>query len=449
MNKKYDTKQLLLFKDICGKKVEADFDGGEVSSDAGVLFLREVERRIGIIRRIAAVLHDHRHPSYVKHQFTELLKQRVFQIACGYEDGNDSNELRHDPVLKIACERLPESDEPLASQPTISRFENGFSRTDLYRIAKEFLEAFIDSYEEAPEGIILDIDDTDDETHGHQQLTLFNAFHDEYCYMPLHIYEGQSGKLVTTVLRPGKRPSGKEIVSILKRVVKRLREAWPEIGILLRGDSYYSCPEVYEFCEEYGIKYVLGFKPYKPLVEKVETLEEEARIRYAQGNQPVKMFGEVFYQAKSWPEPQRIIVKVEYNALGKNVRFVVTNLEHWNRRFIYETVYCGRGSAELFIKEHKTHLLSDRTSCSRFEANQFRLFLHSVAYVLYHTFRRLHLQGSEFARAQFDTIRVKLIKIGARVRQLRTRIKIHLPSSFPLKGELRRIWFSCCGAGYT
>lgn len=232
-------------------------------------------------------------------------------------------------------------------------------------------------------------------------------------------------------------------------MVKRLRQAWPEVGILLRGDSYYSCPEVYEFCEEYGIKYVLGFKAYNPLQEKGEALEEEARTRYAQEKQPVKVFGEVFYQVKSWPEAQRIIIKVDYNALGQNVRFVVTNLEHWNRRFIYETVYCGRGAMELFIKEHKTHLLSDRTSCNRFEANQLRLFLHSVAYVLLHTFRRLHLRGSEFARAQFDTIRLKLIKIGARVRQLRTRIKIHLPSSFPLKVELQKIWLSCCGAGYT
>jgi hypothetical protein len=187
---------------------------------------------VGIIGRIAEVLRDRRHPSYVKHRFVELLRQGVFQIACGYEDGNDSDELRNDPVLKMACERLPESDEPLASQPTISRFENGLSRTDLYRIARVLLDVFIASYDSPPEAIILDIDDTDDETHGQQQLALFNAFHDEYCYLPIHIYEGQSGRLVTTVLRSGKRPSGKEIVAILKRVVRRIREAWPEVGIL-------------------------------------------------------------------------------------------------------------------------------------------------------------------------------------------------------------------------
>jgi len=445
--KKYN-KQLLLFKDISGKKIEADFNGGEVSSDGGILFLREVEREVGLIRRIGEVLRDRRHPGYVKHQFIQLLKQRVFQIICGYEDGDDSDELRHDPVLKMTCERLPD-EKPLASQPTMSRFENGLSRTDLYRIAEVFLDIFIESYEESPEAIILDIDDTDDPTHGHQQLALFNAFHNNYCYMPIHIYEGRSGKLITTVLRPGKRPTGEQIVSILKRVIRRIREAWPEVGILLRGDSHYSCPAVYEFCEEEDIKYVFGFKPYKPLKEKAKKLVEEAQKKYAREKQPVKMLSEISYQAKAWPEPKRIIVKVECNALGLFVRYIVTNLEHWNRRFIYETAYCGRGGMELLIKEHKRHLLSDRTSCSRFEANQFRLFLHSMAYVLLHTFRRLHLRGSQWAHAQFSTIRLKLIKIGARVRQLKTRIKIHLPSSFPYKGELRKIWLSCYGAGHT
>jgi len=441
-------KQLLLFKDISGKKIEADFNGGEVSSDGGILFLREVEREVGLIRRIGEVLRDRRHPGYVKHQFIQLLKQRVFQIICGYEDGDDSDELRHDPVLKMTCERLPD-EKPLASQPTMSRFENGLSRTDLYRIAEVFLDIFIESYEEPPEAIILDIDDTDDPTHGHQQLALFNAFHDNYCYMPIHIYEGKSGKLITTVLRPGKRPTGEQIASILKRVVKKIREVWPEVGVLLRGDSYYSCPAVYEFCEKEEIKYVFGFNPSKPLKEKAKRLVEEAQKRYAREKQPVKIFSEFFHQAKSWPQPKRIIVKVEYNALGQNVRFIVTDLEHWNRRFIYETVYCGRGGAELFIKEHKNHLLSDRTSCSRFEANQFRLFLHSAAYVLLHAFRRLHLKGSQWARAQFSTIRLKLIKIGARVRQLKTRIKIHLPTSFPYKQELQKIWLSCYGSDHT
>jgi hypothetical protein len=443
------TKQLLLFKGISNKKIEADFNGGEVSSDAGLLFLREVENRIGLISKMTDSLRDRRHPGYVKHQLLELFKQRIFQIVCGYEDGNDSNELRSDPIMKIACERLPDEDPALASQSTISRFENSLSRTDLYRIAEVFVDVFIQSYSEPPEGILLDIDDTDDLTHGHQQLTLFNAYHGDYCYMPIHIYEGRSGKLITTVLRPGKRPTGKQIVSILKRVVRKIRQAWPEVGILLRADSYYACPAVFDFCEDNDMKYVLGFKALSPLVREVKPLVEEASLRFDLENQPVKMFTETLYRAKSWPKRRRVIAKVEYNALGSNTRFIITNLEHWNRRFIYQSVYSDRGAMELMIKEQKNHLMSDRTSCTSFSANQFRLFLHSAAYVIFHTFRRLHLKGTEWASAQFDTIRLKIIKIGARIIQRTRKIRIHLPTSFPWKGELQKIWLSCCGAGHT
>lgn len=441
-------KQLFLFKDISNKKIEVDFNGGEVSSDAGLLFLREVESRIGLISKMTNCLQDRRHPGYVKHQFLDLLKQRIFQIACGYEDGNDSNELRNDPIMKIACERLPD-DEALASQPTISRFENGLTRTDLYRISEVFVDVFIESYSTPPEGIIVDIDDTDDLTHGRQQLTLFNAYHGDNCYMPIHIYEGKSGKLITTVLRPGKRPTGKQIVSIVKRVVKKIRQAWPEVGIILRGDSYYACPAVFDFCEETDMKYVLGFKPLAPLVRQIKPLVEEVALRSEREKQPVKMFTETDYKAKSWPKRRRVIAKIEYNFLGPNTRFIITNLEHWNRRFIYQTIYCGRGAMELMIKEHKNHLLSDRTSCTSFSANQFRLFLHSAAYVLFHTFRTVHLKGTEWASAQFDTIRCKIIKIGARIIQRTRKIRIHLPTSFPWKGELEKIWLSCCGSGHT
>ena len=205
-----NTKQMMIFKDISHKKVTADFNGGDVSSDGGLLFLREVESKVKIIKRITDVLHDKRHPGYVKHQISQLLTQRVFQVASGYEDANDSDSLKDDPILKIACDRLTGS---LASQPTMSRFENSISKTDLYRIARTFVDVFIDSYKKPPKGIILDLDDTEDKTHGSQQLSFFNAYHGSCCFMPLHIYEGKSGKLITTILRTGKRPSGKEISS--------------------------------------------------------------------------------------------------------------------------------------------------------------------------------------------------------------------------------------------
>lgn len=439
-----DTKQLVFFKGISGKKVEVDFDGGQMSSDSGLLFLRELESELGIIDRIVNVMRDPRHAAYVKHDLLELTKQRVFQIAAGYEDGNDCSQLRKDPVMKMVCEKLPGTDPDLASQPTMSRFENALSSTDLYRIAQALLDVFIDSYQTAPEAIVLDFDDTADATYGNQQLSFFNAYHDSYCYMPLHVYEGKSGKLITTILRPGKRPSGKEVVSILKRITKAIRAAWPEVGIIFRGDSHYSSPEVFDFCNAHNVKYILGLTPRKPMLVNADSLIKQAKELYALENKPVKRFGEFNYRAKSWSAQQRVIVKAEHNGKGANTRFIVTNLEHANLKFVYQDIYCDRGRMELMIKEHKNHLLSDRTSCSRFKANQFRLFLHSLAYVLLHAFREKYLKGTQWATAQFNTIQKRLFKIGARVRQLSTKIKISLPSSFPNQQEYYKIWYSCC-----
>jgi hypothetical protein len=329
------------------------------------------------------------------------------------------------------------------------RFENAPTRTTLYRIGEALVDVFIDSYHKPPQSIVLDVDDTDDPTYGSQQLTLFNAYHDCYCYMPLHIYEGKSGKLITTILRPGKRPSGKEVVVILKRIVRKIRGAWPKVGILLRGDAHFSAPAVFDFCDEHQIKYVFGFKAYQPLLKKADNLMTQARALHENSDTPVKIYGEFFYQAASWPMAKRVICKAEYSDKGANTRFIITNLKHAKYRFIYETVYCNRGAMELMIKEHKNHLLSDRTSCSTFPANQFRLFIHSIAYILMHAFREKHLNNTEFATAQFNTIRLKVLKIGARVRTMSTRIKIHLPTAYPFKQDFDKIWRSCCMPGYS
>jgi hypothetical protein len=235
-------------------------------------------------------------------------------------------------------------------------------------------------------------------------------------------------------------------VAILKRVVRKIRNAWPEVGILLRADSHYTAPEVIEFCERENLRYALGLAPNAVLREKAASLVEEVERRYQRERRPVRVFGEFSYGAGSWEEDSRVVVKAEHSALGPNLRFVVTNLECRSRRVVYETIYSDRGRMELMIKDHKTHLLSDRTSCHRFEANQFRLFLHSMAYVLLHALRRRHLQGTMWTRAQFDTIRLQVLKIGARVRQLRTRIRVHLPSSYPWQAEWAKIWGSCRGS---
>ncbi len=435
-----NTKQKMIFKAISHKKVVADFYGGDTSSDAGLLFLREIEKKTGIIDRFVNVLDDHRHQGYVKHDLTQLFRQRVYQIAAGYEDANDSNHLRNDPILQIACDKI---DAPLASQPTISRFENMFSRKDLYRIAEAFVDSFLDSYKKAPEGIILDIDDTPDPTHGNQQLSFFNGYHGTYCFMPIHIYEGKTGKLITTILRTGKRPSGEEIAMILKRIIRKIKQAWPHVGIIIRGDSHYAGPHVFNLCNKDDIFFCLGLTGWAPLKRKVEPLVEKAKAVFQQKSKPVKLFTEFQYQADSWNAPQRVICKVEYNEKGSNIRFIATDLVNSRIKMLYQTIYCGRGAMELMIKEHKNHLGSDRTSCSRFYANQFRLFLHSIAYVLLHAFRELCLKNTQFATAQFDTIRLKLLKIGARVIRLATKIKIHLPTSNPYQKELMTIWRAC------
>lgn len=430
----------LPFASLSGKKVIADFEGGTQSSDGGVLFLREVERSVGVIRRLARALRDRRHPGYVDHSLEDLLSQRVFQITCGYEDANDSNDLRRDPAMKIACNRLPISGEELASQPTMSRLENGACRTDLYRMARALVDTFLASYKKAPNGIILDIDDTDDPTHGCQQLAIFNGFYDEYCYLPLHIYEGVSGKLITTILRPGRRPSGKEIASILKHLLRYIRKRWPEVKVFLRGDSHFSTPEVHDFCEENDdVYYALGQSSNPKLKKKVEHLLEQARALYRESQKKVKIFTSFPYQANSWARPRRVIGKVEISEQGENLRFVVTNLNSSLPSYIYQTIYCARGRMENFIKNHKRFLQSDRTSCHTFQANQFRLFLHSAAYVLLHTLAKKGLDGTKWAKAQFNTIQNRILKVGARVYERATRLRLHFPASFPLKELLATI----------
>ena len=422
------------FASVSGKQVEAVFDGGVLTSDIGLMLLREVASKIGILSRIVAALTDRRHPSYVDHTCADLINQRVFQIACGYEDANDCNALRRDPAFKAACDRLPVSGAALASQSTMSRLENGIRRRDLYRIAKALVDGFIASYDTPPEAVVLDIDDTDDEVHGNQPLSLFNGYYDERCYMPLHIYEGQTGRLITTLLRPGARPSGKQIVSILKRLVKTLRQAWPDVGIFLRGDSHFSCPEVHDFCDEHEVYFALGQAGNTRLAAQGHPLMAQAKARYQETGQPVQLFTCFSYQAQSWALPRRIIYKAEITASGQaNARFVVTNLQSSQPSFIYKTVYCARGRMENFIKNHKTFLHSDRTSCHTFEANHFRLFLHSAAYVLMHTLTEIGLQATQWAHAQFNTIQNRILKVAGRVSELKTKIKLHLPTSFPLK----------------
>ena len=414
---------------VMGKKVALDFDGGNITSDAGVLLLSETESQLGIISMLTKCINDIRRPSSITHSINELSTQRVFQIACGYEDGNDSNSLRIDPALKMAIGRLPETGLDLASQPTFSRLENMITRRDLYRIAEGFVDHFLASYTEPPEVIVLDFDDTEDVVHGHQQLALFNGYYQETCYQPLHVYEGFSGKLITAILRPGKRPGGREIVSYVKRIVERIRQKWPNTIVVYRGDSHYSAPEVFAFIDQQNDCYsVTGLTRNALLLKRVESLIEHVKQQPA----GFKRYHSFMYKAESWSKPRKVVAKVEMTDIGKlNVRFISTEMLEAKAKALYEEIYCARGNDELYIKDHKTYTKSDRTSCHRFLANQFRLFLHSAAYVLLHSFRANMLKGTSMATATFDTIRLKLLKTGARIIERKTKISVHLPTAYP------------------
>ncbi len=427
---------ILSLSKVDGKAMMLDFDGGALSSDAGLLLLREVEQQIGMIKGISDLIEDPRDARYVDHPVTDLLMQRVGQIACGYEDGNDCNDLRHDPIMKLFANRLPSSDPALASQPTMSRFENSIPGKTLYQLAYLFAEKFVSSYDKAPEVIILDFDDTEDKVYGNQQLSLFNGYYGSYCYLPLHVYEGISGKLLTTILKPS-RSDGKLILAILKRLVKFIRSHWSNTLIIFRGDGHFSAPEVMEWIDEQKlVMFVSGLSGNSVLKKLAAPVIERAQQRYEKVGCKVTLFHSLRYKAGSWQSYRRVVVKVEVSDKGVNVRFVVTDMEQAKASVLYKVIYADRGKCELYIKDHKLHLKSDRTSCHHFEPNQFRLFLHSAAYVLMHTFRQEILKGTQLAKATMKTIQLKLLKIGAKVKEMKTRIKIELPSAYPLKPVL-------------
>jgi len=410
------------------KKVEVQFTAEQISTDGGLLFLKEVDKNIGLIDRIADCLEDHRHQSYVIHDMKSLLSQRIMQIAAGYEDANDCNDLRNDGVLKICCEK----ENSLSTQPTMSRFENGISTKELYKISHVFADQFIASYAEQPEVIILDCDDTDAQTHGGQQLTLFNNYYGGYCFMPLHIYEGLSGKLITSILKPGRRSKSADVFGILRRLIEYLRKSWPDTLIILRGDSHFCSREFMDWAEdEDKIGFVTGLSGNQLLNKKAKVTIESAKRSFKANGRPVKRYHSFIYKAGSWEHPQRVVVKVEVNEKGTNVRYIVSNIKCIRTKALYENAYCARGAAELRIKDHKTYLKSDRMSCNNFKANQFRLFLHSAAYVLIHSLQKEALAATQYCKSTMKTIQLKIIKLATRVKILKTKVKIEFPQEFP------------------
>src|SRR5271169_4173432 len=424
---------------VQGKSVVARFDGGRLSSEGGLLVLREIEGRLGVADRLAACLKDPRAPEKVVHRLAEIIRFRMLMIAAGYEDGNDANTLRGDPMFKLALDRLP-SGEELCSQSTISRLENLPDVRALLRLGRALVEQYCASFRQVPKRIVLDIDDTFDRVHGGQQLRLFNAYYDDYGFQPIVVFDAE-GRFVTAVLRPGKRPSGVEIRGFVRRLVGALRSHWPKVEILLRADSHYASPEVFDWCRKNRVDCVFGLAPNASLCRHVAALEKSTATRFkepapakagvAANRGKVRRFMQFYDAAESWSRVERIIARVEAGPEGTDTRFIVTNLEGGRAKHLYERLYCARGQAENHIKAWKNHLAADRTSCHTAEANQFRLFLHAGAYWLLWSMRRLMPKRSTWRVMQFDTLRLRLIKIAARVVELKTQLKIRLPSSAP------------------
>lgn len=452
------TPEQLRFPSIPGYTVRADFAGGELSSDLGAVILSAVDRRIGMIDRLVAAISDTRDARYITHTMRDLLTQRVFQIASGYEDGNDANALRNDPMFKLATERAPlDADNLLACGATHSRLENALSLRDIYRMSSTLVEQFITGYSSAPASITLDLDHTDDATHGQQELSLYNHHYGHYCYLPLLVFDATTGALVTAILRPGKRPTGEENAWIMRRVLRLLRKHWPNTHILLRGDGHFSNPELMQLIIDDGnADFIFGLPGNSVLYNKAEGLMKNARghlaLRRSLVDQQlgpvvaaVRLFGEFDYAARSWSQAHRVVLKAEVLA-GRdgvpdkdNERFVVTSLRGPTPRTLYQQEYCARGQAENWIKQMKCDLKSDRTSASTFLANCGRLLLTAAAYVLHQQLRKLGLQGTALASAQPKTVILSLFKIAVRVKQYKDRVLLHLPSACPVKSILAQL----------
>jgi hypothetical protein len=436
---------------VAGKSVVAKFDGGLLSSDGGLLLLREVEQRLRVADRLAACIKDPRAPDQITHSLADIIRFRVLMIAAGYEDGNDASSLRCDPMFKMALDLAP-SDRALCSQSTISRLENLPDPRALLRMGRGMVDLYCESFQQVPKRIVLDIDDTFDAVHGGQQLRLFNAHYDEYGFQPIVVFDGE-GRFITCLLRPAKRPGGKEIKPFLRRLLRAIRSHWPRTEILLRADSHYCGPEVLDWCHASRVDYILGVASSATLRRHILDLEARttALFKATPGLDKARRFTSFYDGAGSWSRVERIIARVEVGAEGPDTRFVVTNLRKSNPRTLYEVVYCRRGQAENHIKAWKAHLAADRTSCTKATANQMRLFLHAGAYWLMwgeDSLRlRRHLPAGEAVgglrvsmpkrsmgrAAQFDTLRLRLIKIAARIVEMKTMIRIHLPTSCPVQ----------------
>lgn len=426
----------LVFSKQKSRTLCADFQGGQLTSDAGALLLREVDHKLGLIDALDRCIPDPRNPFLIAHAQKTLLAQRIFGIALGYEDLNDHQSLRQDPLFQVLTERGIKDDFPLASPPTLCRLENRVDRPALVGMAKVFVDTFIASHPTIPEELVLDFDATDDVVHGSQENRFFHGYYDQYCFLPLYVFCGD--QLLAAYLRPANIDGAHHSRAILKLLVQRFRQVWPKVRIVFRGDSGFCRWRLLRWCDRHQVKYIVGLARNSVLESKAQPWMDTAKLQFEQTRQKQRVFGEFEYGAATWDQTRRVIVKAEHLDKGANPRFVVTNLSG-DPRELYEDLYCQRGQMENRIKEQQLGLFADRTSCHDFVANQLRVLLSAAAYVLVETLRRQGLAGTELQTAQVDTIRLKVLKIGARIVCSVRRIVVHLAGGYPLKELLGQI----------
>jgi hypothetical protein len=420
----------LSFSSLDRRRVEADFSAGSLTTDAGALLLREVDRRLGLLDALDRAIPDPRNVELITHPQRALLAQRIFGIALGYEDLNDHSTLRDDPLWQLLAEYQPGPERPLASAPTLCRLENRVDRRALFNIARALVEQFISSFPEPPESLVLDFDATDDPVHGHQEGRFFHGYYDNYCFLPLYVFCGD--QLLVAYLRTADADAARHSQAILKLLVQRFRQVWPDVRIIVRGDSGFCRWRLMQWCDSNGIGYIFGLARNSRLEALAMPWLHAAATCWAMTRRPQRLFGEFSYAAASWDRARRVIVKAEHTERGDNPRFVVSNLPG-NPRGLYEVLYCGRGEMENRIKEQQLMLFAGRTSCHDFLANQFRLLLSAAAYVLVEAVRRLGLAGTQLEQAQVSTIRLRLFKVAALVVVSVRRVMLRLASGFPLR----------------
>ena len=406
--------------------VEARFDGGDITSDGGVLLLRQADRLTGLSDSIARALSDPRRQASCDHDVPGLVRQRLYAIALGYEDLNDHDGLRQDVALQTAVER----DQWLASASTLCRFENRADRETAWRLHEVLLDQFIASFKRAPKKLILDFDATDDPVHGEQDGRFFHGYYRHYCFLPLYVFCGH--QLLVSYLRPSNIDGAKHSWAILSLLVKRLRQVWPKVRIIFRGDGGFCRWKMLRWCDHHEVDYIIGLAKNKRLNRLTASLQDEAAACFAATGHKVRWFTDFQYAARSWDGARRVIAKIEHSQHGVNPRYVVTNLEG-DAKQLYDKLYCARGDMENRIKENQLDMFGDRTSCQHWWPNQFRLLLASLAYTLIEAIRRIALKGTELANAYVGTIRLKLFKIGAVILKNTRRIRFLLASGCPCK----------------